>query len=175
LQPVRGEPYLAGMAPTWEALELPVLQWVLRNGDNGTGELPHRSAEPFAGVPEVTQAQAHEALTRLQEFGLVTGEPVETSDYTQWPRVRPTANGLRVLGEWPPQDSAAVQAALVAVLRSIADELPEEQAEQAGALRRAAGGVGRFTKEVFTGVALGQLQGLGGDLMKGDDEEEKKP
>ncbi len=94
---------------SWETLELPVLQWTLRAGDGGTGELPHGSQEPFAPVPELTQAQVEDALTRLEEHGLIvaTTARVETSDYTQWPRVRPSANGLRVLGEWPPADSAA--------------------------------------------------------------------
>ena len=162
------------MALTWDELEFPVLQWVLRDGDNGTGELPLRSTTSFAGMPEVTQSHLDEALARLREFGLVLGERVETSDYVEWPRVRPTANGLRVLGEWPPEDSAAVQAALATVLRSVADDLPEEEQEQAGALRRAAGGVGRFTRDVFTSVALGQLQGFGGELIEGDGEDEKK-
>jgi hypothetical protein len=145
---------------TWEELELPVLRWVLSVGDGGTGELGHGSGEPFAGLPELTQAQVEDALTRLEEFGLVVAltARVETSDYIEWPRLRVSADGLRVLGEWPPHDSATLQQALVAVLTQFADELPEDDARS---VRRTAGGIARFAHGVVADAAQGELKRLG--------------
>ncbi|MDQ6751296.1 MAG: hypothetical protein M3Z33_11155 [Actinomycetota bacterium] len=152
------------MAPTWEELELPVLQWAQRDGDSGSDRLWHNSTEPFAGAPQVTQVQADEALSRLDEYGLIAGRDrrVETSDFAEWPRVRPTANGLRVLGEWPPEKDAAVHQALVAVLRNVADDLLDE--DEAGAVRRAAGSLDRFGAGVVGDVAQDELKSIGGDI-----------
>jgi hypothetical protein len=62
----------------------------------------------------------------LQQHGLVAGAgPVATNAYERcyerWERLRPTAAGLRVLGEWPPAEDAAVNVALARVLRGLAD------------------------------------------------------
>jgi hypothetical protein len=150
---------------TWEELELPVLCWVLGDGLGGTGELGHGSTEPFAELPELTHAQVEEALTRLEQHGLVVAltKRVETSDYTEWPRLRVSADGLRVLGEWPPDDSATLQQALVAVLLQFADELPDDEA---GPVRRTAGGIARFAHDVIAGAAQNELQRLGEDIVQ---------
>jgi hypothetical protein len=44
------------MSLTWEELELPVLRWALEHGDDGTGDLTYGSTEPFARIPELTEA-----------------------------------------------------------------------------------------------------------------------
>jgi hypothetical protein len=145
---------------TWDELELPVLRWVLTDGSGGTRELRLSTSEPFEPLPELTQAQVDEALTRLEHHGLVVARParVETSDYAEWLGLRVSADGLRVLGEWPPADSASLQQALVAVLRQFADGLPEEEAAP---VRRTAGGIARFAHGVVADVAQGELKRLG--------------
>ncbi len=150
---------------TWEELELPVLRWVLAEGEAATSELGLGSGEPFAALPTLTQAQVEEALTQLEEHCLVVAlsPRVETSDYSAWPRLRVSANGLRVLGEWPPYDSATLQRALVDLLRGFADELPEEEAQP---VRRAAGGIARFAHGVVTDAAQGELRRLGKGAME---------
>lgn len=77
-----------------------MLRCVLEHGDEGTSQLPYRSSEPFAGIPELTlEAQVAEAIKRLQQHGLLVGTgPVATNAYERWERLRPTADGLRVLG-----------------------------------------------------------------------------
>jgi hypothetical protein len=109
------------VSETWEELEEPVLRWVLEHGDEGTGELAYRSTEAFAGIPALTQAQVAEAIKRLQQYRLAASEgPSATNTYERWRELRPTADGLRVLGEWPPADAAAVNVALARVLRALA-------------------------------------------------------
>jgi hypothetical protein len=75
--------------------------------------------EAFDGAPDVTEAQAEEALPRLEEFGLIAGDRIETSDLAKCSRIGSTANGLRVLGESPPEESATLQHTLMAVLVSV--------------------------------------------------------
>lgn len=148
--------------PSWDELELPVLRWVQEAGDGGTGELAHGSPTPFEGVPAVSQARVEEALTRLKKFGLIVGRRVETSDYSEWFQLRPTANGLRVLGEWPPADGATLQEALVKVLLGLADDLPEVEAT---AVRRSAGGLARFGGNVLSDITQRELRRVGEDAV----------
>ncbi|MHB8696184.1 MAG: hypothetical protein ACYDHH_33650 [Solirubrobacteraceae bacterium] len=87
------------MSLTWEELELPVMRWVLEHGDDGTGDLASDSSERFVGIPELTESQVAEALKRLQQHRLVTGNgPNPTFGNEEWLELRPTADGLRVLG-----------------------------------------------------------------------------
>lgn len=125
------------MSETWEELEAPVLRWVLEHGREGTGQLWHDSSEPFAGIPELTQAQVADAIKRLQQYGLVASEkPTATNAYESWHQLRPSADGLRVLGEWPPAQGAAVNVALARILRALADS-DEVSEEERTAARRA--------------------------------------
>ncbi|MCA1708734.1 MAG: hypothetical protein LC808_37825 [Actinobacteria bacterium] len=148
--------------PSWEELELPVLRWVQEAGDGGTGQLAHGSPTPFEGVPAVSEAGVEEALTRLEEFGLIVGRRVESSDYSEWSQLRPTANGLRVLGEWPPADGATLQEALVNVLLSLAEDLPEAEATP---VRRTAGGLARFGGHVLSDITQRELRRVGEDTV----------
>lgn len=154
-------------------MELPVLRWVLAEGDGATGELGHGSGEPFAGLPDVTQAEV-EDVTRLEEHALVVAlnARVETSDYIEWPRLRVSADGLRVLGEWPPHDSATLQQALVAALTHFADEVSEEEARP---VRRMAGGIARFAHGVVADATQGELRRLGSEAVKSVWEQRDEP
>jgi hypothetical protein len=85
----------------------------------------------------------------------------EYSGYFIWWRLRPTPDGLRVLGEWPPAAEADMGRALVYILRDLAEEGSDAEAKP---LRRAAGAVGGFAGQVVFDVAKGELRRAGGDL-----------
>jgi hypothetical protein len=151
---------LGYVALTWEELELPVLQWVLDHGDEGTGQLYFTSADAFGGVPSLTGPQVAEALRRLQEHGLVVSNgPLSTNAFDEWRRARPSADGLRVLGQWPPTQAAAVNVALARILRSLADSdaIPDEDKPAA---RRAAGTVASTAGEVVMDVVQDEMTRL---------------
>jgi hypothetical protein len=111
------------MSQTWEELELPVLQWALTDGDEGTGLLPFEGDEPFPPIPTLTKPLVGEAVARLEEHGLVAGNSFAIMGYRRWTSLRPTANGLRVLGEWPPADAGTINVALARILRALASSL----------------------------------------------------
>jgi hypothetical protein len=149
------------MSKPWDEFEAVVLRWVLDHGDKGTGELPHDSAEPFGAIPELSEAEVAQALKRLHQYGLVAGEESATFSFERWRELRPTADGLRVLGEWPPAEAAAVNVALARILRAFADTaavLPEEKT----AARRAAGTLASLAGDVVMDVAQGEMRQLGG-------------
>ena len=147
------------MALTWEELELPVLQWVFRHGDDGTGQLRHHTEDRFEAIPHLTEPQVAEAIKRLAGHGLVSGEPSATNSYESWHRVRTTADGLRVLGEWPPAEPATVNIALARILRALADsdQLPETDQDAA---RRAAGTIASTAGEVVLDVVKDEMSRL---------------
>jgi hypothetical protein len=150
------------MSQTWEELEAPVLHWVLKHGDEGTGQLWYGNAEPFAGIPELTQAQVADAIKRLQQHGLVASEkPTATNAHESWHQLRPTADGLRVLGEWPPAEGAAVNVALARILRALAssDDVSDEERT---ATRRAAGTLSQMAGGVVMDVAQEEMRRLAG-------------
>lgn len=66
-----------------------------------------------------------------------------------------------MLGEWPPDDSAALHDSLVSALRRLADDLPDEDSR---ALRRAASSVAKPSAGAMLDLAKEQIQGLGEDL-----------
>jgi hypothetical protein len=152
-------------APTWEELELPALLWVhtAAPGPAGyveTGDL-HRGDDLAEAVPELTELQLDDALYRLQRHGLIEGDRGETSDLVFWTGLRPTANGLRVLGEWPPVENAAINGALVKLLRALAADLP---AEEATATRRAGSALSKMSADVLLDVMKDQAARLGEDI-----------
>ena len=150
------------MSLTFEQLEEPVLRWVFEHGDDGTGNLPFGSTEAFAGIGEVTQAQVADAIRRLQEHGLVAGTgPVVTNAYDRWERLRPTADGLRVLGEWPPAEGAAVNVALARILRGLADTDGVTD-DECGAAKRAAGSLSQMAGDVVMDIAKDEMTKLAG-------------
>jgi hypothetical protein len=146
---------------TWAQHELPVLRWVLEQGLEGTGQLPHKSEEPFPAIPTLTQPQVAEAIRRLVEHGLVAGSSSTTIGYEMWYRLRPTADGLRVLGEWPPAEAATVNVALARILRALAgsDELSETEKSAA---RRAAGTIANTAGDVVLDVVKDEMARLAG-------------
>jgi hypothetical protein len=151
------------MSATWEELELPVLRWVLEQGE-GTGPLSYGSSEPFDGIPELTQSQVAEAIKRLQHYGLVArNEPMATGAYEEWNALRPTANGRRVLGEWPPAEGATLNVALARILRALADSDQLSDKEDKTAARRTAGTVASTAGEVVLDVVKDEMARLVAD------------
>ncbi len=150
---------------SWDELELPVLEWVhLAEPNSGdlleTPDLPLDSGSCEV-VPGLNVRQFDEALRTLEQYGLIQGEPNPSFGSVWWTRLRPTAQGLRVLGEWPPDDSAALHYSLVSALRRLADDLPDEDSR---ALRRAASSVAKLSAGAMLDLAKEQIQGLGEDL-----------
>ena len=150
----------------WEDLELPALRWIHMTppedtGGISTGDL-HRSDNPAEVLPELAESQLDDALRRLEQHGLIVGKRGETSDLAFWMQVRVTADGLRVLGEWPPAEGAAVNDALTAVLRRLAAELPEEDATAA---RRAGSAVAKMSAGAVLDAVKEQAQRLGEDAL----------
>jgi hypothetical protein len=148
----------------WEDVELPVLNWVFessRDHEFDSPDLPHESSEP-SPVPGVAQSKLDDALSRLTDFGLVDGRRGATFAYAFWTRLRPTAAGLRVLGEWPPTAASELNQAVVGMLRSLAEASDDPEAEKS--FRRAAAAVARFGEGVVVDLAKAELRRLGGEV-----------
>jgi hypothetical protein len=144
------------MTQSWDELEGPVLRWALTDGGD-TGVLPFDGDETFAPIPGLTKSQVADAIARLVEYGVIaSATSSSTMGYRMWFGVRPTANGLRVLGEWPPADAATINVALARILRALAssDELSEP--EQSAA-RRAAGTIARTSGDVVLDVVKDEM------------------
>lgn len=150
----------------WEDWELPALRWVHATPPEDTGGIStgnlHRSDNPAEALPELTESRLDEALRRLEQHGLLVGQRGETSDLAFWMQLRVTADGLRVLGEWPPAEGAGVNDALAAILRRLAPELPEEDATAA---RRAGSTVAKMSSGAVLDVLKEQAQRLGEDVL----------
>jgi hypothetical protein len=134
------------MSQSWEELEAPVLRWALNHGGE-TGVLPYEGDEPFAPIPGLTKPQVADAIARLEEHGLIAGTSSATMGYQMWYRIRPTADGLRVLGEWPPAEAATMNVALSRILRALSGSEELSEPEQTAA-RRAAGTIASTSGDV---------------------------
>jgi hypothetical protein len=148
-------------AHTWEDLELPVLRWVHERTWAQPGELKHLDEGHRSTELPLTDAELDEALRRLSEYGLTTGQRDEAL-VVWWSNVRPTADGLRVLAEWPPVEAAAINVTLARVLRSLAGELG---AEDATAAKRAGSALSKMSGEVVLDVVTDRLKSLGEDVV----------
>jgi hypothetical protein len=151
------------MVLSWEDFESLVLRWVFENAGADSGLLPHRSMESFNGIPSLTEPQVAEAIERLIQHGLIAarGGPVVTIGYKGWMGLRPTANGLRVLGQWPPEDGASVNMALSHVLRQLAKADGIDESDRSAA-RRAAATVTNLSGDVVLDVLKDEVARLAG-------------
>jgi hypothetical protein len=161
-RPDRGAQWLLMTEPqTWEELEWPVLRWAHDSVWAQTGGLEHLSDKRSTVLPSLTDRQLDDALRRLADHGLIVGERTEALT-VWWTKVRPTADGLRVLGEWPPVEAATLNVTLARVLRTLAGDLDEETAT---ATKRAASTLSRMSGEVVLDVVKERIQSGGGDLI----------
>ena len=144
---------------TWEEFELPVLRWSLELPTFAQVELVR--GESVEGLPALTGDQVDDALRRLEGDGLLVGQRVEGAGAFYWDGPRPTANGLRALGEWPPAEGGSLNQVLAAALQRLADDLPDE--EQASVARRGARGVAKVSGNVALDTAKAELRRLAGE------------
>lgn len=149
---------------TFDELELPVLRWSLALPAFAQVELLR--GEPAEGLPNLTGDQVDDALRRLARDGLVAGRRFEGSGAFHWDGPRPTAQGLRVLGQWPPTEEASLQEVLAAALHRLAEELPDEG--QASVVRRAGSGVARMAGGVAEDTAKAELRRIAGEVVGGE-------
>jgi len=146
---------------TWDELELPVLQWVHEQTWAQPGELHHLGDDGSVALPQFSEAQVDEALLRLLEYGLIAGKRDEAL-VVWWSNVRPTANGLRVLAEWPPVEAAAINDTLARILRAIAGDLNDDDAT---ATRRAGSALSKMSSGVVMDIVTDRLKALGEDAV----------
>jgi hypothetical protein len=151
----------------WDRVDGPILGWVASLGsvlqsDNRV-DLELREPERFEPVPSLTSRDVQQSLRRLDSYGLI--EAIESAAFgnSSWSRLRVTARGLIVLGEWPDLDRVANAASLHRLLRALSDDAPDADRP---ALRRAAGVVARYSDEVLRGTAA-DLAGAAGEKAAG--------
>lgn len=151
----------------WERVDEPILRWVASLGsvlDSDTQvNLELREPERFEPVPGLTSRDVQESLRRLRSHELIEGGEAAAFGNSTWTRLRVTAAGLVVLGEWPDLDRVANAASLHRLLRALSDDAPE--ADQS-ALRKAAGVVGKYGDEVLRGTAA-DVAGAAGEKATG--------
>lgn len=137
----------------WDRVDEPVLRWVASLPPSLSMEshdLEVRTPEPFDPLPGLSTGEVHESLKRLVSHGLVDGRDAAFMESSTWSKLRVTASGWIVLGEWPDLDRVATAASIHRLLHDLAEEAPEAER---GALRRAAGVVSRTADEVVRGTA----------------------
>jgi hypothetical protein len=123
-----------------------------------------RQPEPFKAVPGLTSREVQESLLRLRSHGLIDGMESPAMGNSTWSRLRVTAAGLIVMGEWPDLDRVATAASLHRLLRALSKDAPE--GDQA-ALKRAAGVVARTADEVLRGTAADVAGSVGEEVAGG--------
>jgi hypothetical protein len=138
----------------WDRVDEPILRWVAGLGpvleSDVQLDLELREPEPFEGVPGLTSADVQQSLRRLRSHGLIGGDEAAAMQSSSWTRLRVTAAGLVLLGEWPDLDRVASAASLHRLLRALSDDAPKDDRT---ALRRAAGVVAKYGDEVLRGTA----------------------
>jgi hypothetical protein len=136
-------------ATVWERVDEPVLRWVLANpprlGQGGRWQFQRRDdSVPSELVEGLSDRAVHEALERLASHGLIDGNCQKTQAFAFWSRLRVSALGLVVLGEWPDLDRLSSAANIRQLLLHLASAAPP--AEES-ALKRSAGLVVRMGGE----------------------------
>jgi hypothetical protein len=128
-----------------------------------THEFALNAPEPFAPLSGLSSREVFESLGRLKSHGLVDGEAGPPLPSSYWMKLRVTAQGWVVLGEWPDLDRVATAASLQGLLRALADDAPGEDRD---ALTRAAGAVGRTADEVVRATAADIARTLGREVTE---------
>jgi hypothetical protein len=139
----------------WDRVDEPILRWVASLGsvmdsDNRL-DLELREPEPFDPVPGLMSGDVQQSIKRLRSHRLIEGNEAAASGNSTWTRLRVTAAGLILLGEWPDLDRVATAAPLYRLLRGLSDNAPGEADRTA--LRKAAGVVAKYGDEVLRGTA----------------------
>lgn len=146
----------------WERVDEPVLRWVATLPtvlEFALVELQIR--EPVEEVGSLDSRTVNESLRRLQSHYLIDGEEHQTTHHSTWSKLRLTALGLIVVGEWPDLDRVASAVSLRRLLLSAAEDAPDEAKT---ALRRAAGAVARVGDDVLRDVIADVAGSVGDEL-----------
>lgn len=154
-------------ATLWERTDEPVLRWVAALPSSLAMEihlLERAEPQQVEGLPGLTSREVHESLQRLASYGLIDGDEGPPVASVTWSKLRVTAFGWIVLGEWPDLDRVASAASLRGLLLALADNAPEEER---GPLRRAAGIVSRTTDDVVRSTAADIARTLGREAADG--------
>jgi hypothetical protein len=154
-------------ATLWGTIDEPVLRWVASLPPSLEVEiqtLQVREPEPFPHVAGLDSRGAHESLLRLRSHALIDGNDHGTTHYVAWSRLRVTADGWKVLGEWPDLDRVATAASIHGLLRILADEAPDEERD---ALLRAAGVAARTADAVLRDTVTDVAKTVGEDVVNG--------
>jgi hypothetical protein len=141
---------MAEMGTTWSDVDERVLGWVFElpptfDQPSEIPEYPTWEPQPFPEIEGLDTRQVSDALYRLRSHGLVAGGDQDMGRVVLWWRLRVTARGLQVLGEWPDLDQLASAVSVRNVLLQLARDAPPEQQKP---LKRAAGLLGRTSAEV---------------------------
>jgi hypothetical protein len=123
-----------------------------------------REREPFEAIPGLDSHDVNESLLRLFSHGLIDGEEHRSMGFTTWAKLRVTASGWIVRGEWPDLDRVATAASMHRLLRALSDKAPDEER---GALRRSAGVVARTGDDVIRGTAIDIAATIGREIAEG--------
>jgi hypothetical protein len=140
-------------ATVWERVDEPLLRWVASLPPSLVAELVNleeRQPEPFPHVEGLDSRETNDGLYRLVSAGLIDGLDARSMASTTWSRLRVTARGLIVLGEWPDLDRVISAASPTTLLRRLAEEAPEEHKS---ALERTAGVLSRTADDALKGTA----------------------
>jgi hypothetical protein len=157
-----------GTETLWDRVDEPILRWVASlgsvMGSDTRLDLELREPEPFEAVPGLTSREVQESLLRLRSHRLIDGTESAAFGNSTWSRLRVTAAGLIVMGEWPDLDRVATAASLHQLLRALSEDAPEEDQN---ALRRAAGVVARTADDVLRGTAADVAGAMGEEAAGG--------
>lgn len=142
----------------WTRQDEPVLRWVLANPSTLSSRMSwtfsiRPDSPPSEIADDLSDRDVHESLFRLASHGLIDGNRQPTSGHEIWSRLRVTAHGLIVLGEWPDLDRIASATGIRRLLLHLADQAPEAERQP---LQRAAGLVARMGGDAVRD-ALGEL------------------
>ena len=151
----------------WARVDEPLLRWVLSLPPSLVADLvdlKEREPEPFPHVKGLDTREANDGLYRLHLSGLIEGNDSPSMASTTWSRLRVTARGLIVLGEWPDLERVVSAASLTTLLRRLAEEAPEEHRS---ALERTAGVLSRTADEALKGTAADIARTLGKEAASG--------
>ncbi len=151
----------------WERIDEPVLRWVATlppSLEMKLYEFKVSEPEPFAAIDGLQSDEVHMSLHRLLSHGLIDGDPAPPANQAIWGKLRVTAFGWIVLGEWPDLDRVATAASVTSLLRALGDQAPEMER---GALLRAAGVISRTADEVVRGTAVDIARTIGREVADG--------
>ena len=143
---------------TWETTDEPVLRWVAALPGplvyHDIHEFNRSVPTPFDPIPGLDSGQVAAALLRLSSASLIGGRFDDLGSRLMCWNLYVAPRGLQVFGEWPDLNAVASAVGMRRLLLELADET-SDPAEQ-GALKGAAGLVGRTTNEVIRD-AIGEL------------------